>query len=1216
MNLTKSGLIRLCVACLGSTVLVAALFGAVGLQAGDGTLEPGVSMIFWDGFEGDLGAWVELTRTLGNYAAITTSPVHSGSQAVALVLSDLSGAGYVALSRTLPVTTNVRVRGWVHDFGNDWSGAVEVDAPGSGQYSLLAIPPSYVYTDAYGLRFNTEWVARAGSRSPGWHAFDLLVTNAGTMARVDEQVVERPVPTNTTSPWVHEPHTLAGALRLVSPWTTGALVYDDVEVVAPPSTTDDLILAVKDDFLALYGDTDFSPLYPTLGQVTTTPCLPDMRSIAGTAMAFALDARTGGGSGGTARVPVSRQRAIQLISDTLAYGQWAYDDINTVGLYNCNSLTTYELALSAWMIWWDLPLELRAAVQARVVADAERYVNQPPRDGYVGDTRAEENAWTAKFLALAANMFPFEPRASAWETAARCFAFHSITNQPTTYCGHTTQTVHPDFTLDNHGLSPNPLYADSVFQELSGGALAYRAAGRTVPDEFVHNVAGLWNRHQQDIDWGRTYYYRVNSDWDSQGWHWMGGSVAAFLSLEPAAYVSGVPLVTPAEEREFLQTRWLINDGRVAVHTGPVAVITETSFSPGTPSYAWFLNANQVQDGYIWGYLYHHPELLEQTTLLTPTLYMPAIAQSYVPPSFNNWQPAFSPDGQQVVFVRQREGGYSDVFLMNADGSGLSNLTQTPDADEDTPIFSPDGSKIAFASDREGQWDIYLMDSDGTNVGPIISRVESDELGPTFSPDGDSLAFSSDRDMGNWDIYVAPITGGTWTRLTTDPDVERFPVFSADGETLVYRRKVDGNSEIYVMDVASLLSRRLTSSPGFDGYPALTPDGSGVVFASSRSGDFQLHSVNIGGTGALTLTSLSGYRAHTPRLSNDGRTLIYAAAPVAGAYDIYTASYHSPLETLASRGATDTLGLCDWTSGVFAVGWGIAWRSTGDDAHAQRTQDWVDSCSIATYTITHVNDGLLGYASLMAYQFDPQPDYLVFAQRVADYLTNTAQRTSDGTLTHVDDTVWDDTMISVVPFLIEMWQVTGDHLYLDEAATQVVQHAAILQDPATGLYRHAWRESTDEYLSPSYWARGNSWNMIASAQLLDVLPITHTLRPQIVAVAQSQAQPLVAQQDSSGLWRTVVDRPDFYLESSGSAGIAYGLLCGVQGGWLPPDMAESAGAARLGLWRKVSADGTLTDVSAPTGPMVPEESYNAVLHDDMQLYGQGMGLLALSPCLH
>jgi hypothetical protein len=350
-----------------------------------------------------------------------------------------------------------------------------------------------------------------------------------------------------------------------------------------------------------------------------------MRSMAATAMAFALDARVGPPD----RMAASKLRAIQLISDTLTYGQWAYDDINAVGLYYCNSATTLELALSSWLIWWDLPSDLQAQVKARVVADANKYTAGYPRSGYIGDSKIEENGLVATFLSIAANMFPADANAPQWEARARCFAFHTITHQPTDYCGYTTQTVWPDFKVDNHNLSPNPHYADSGLQELAGAALAYRAAGRSLPAEFAHNVAGLWLRQKQDIDWGRTYYYLVNADWGSQGWNWMGGSIAAFLSLEPGTYQNGQPLVSVQDELKFLQRRWLLNDGRVAVYTTPVISITEQNFSPGTLSQAWFLNANQVQAGYIWGYLNHHPELLARTTVFSNSVFLPAVVANH-----------------------------------------------------------------------------------------------------------------------------------------------------------------------------------------------------------------------------------------------------------------------------------------------------------------------------------------------------------------------------------------------------------------------------------------------------------------------------------------------------------------------------------------------------------------------------------------------------------
>lgn len=585
------------------------------------------TLVFTDDFENTLSAWTVLTLTLTdtaptNRAIITTSPVHSGGGAAAVIRVT---ADYAALSTTIMPMSNARARAWVYDFDDEASGAFEsIWSRTSPEYSALVISPRSVFTNSYALRFGTQWI-KGPVRSPGWHQFDVIVTEHGAFGRIDGRVLEYDVPlSQTRAVWLNEGQTRTQWIKAIAPWTNGPFVFDDVTVTSPPSTTDALLLAVKDDFIDLYGATDFSVLYPTLGGANPIPCLPDMRSLAGTAMALALDAKTNT----TGRAAQSRQKAIQLISDTLTYGQWAYDDIHTTSLFYCNTATTLELALTAWMMWPDLAPDLRSATKAKIIAEADRYVSEHafPHSGFQSDSKIEENALAAEFFAIAANMFPAEPHAPQWEALARCFAVHSITNQPTTACGYTTQTVYPDFKVDNHGLSPNPHYADSGLQELAGGALAYRAAGRLLPLEFASNVSQLWKRQKQDIDWGGTYYYRVNADWGSQGWSWMGGSIAAFLRFESATYDNGVPLITAEEEYRFLQTRWLLNDGRVAVFTPPVTTFTETLFSPGTASQAWFLNANQVQAGFIWGYLYHHPELLARTMTVTPTVYLPALA--------------------------------------------------------------------------------------------------------------------------------------------------------------------------------------------------------------------------------------------------------------------------------------------------------------------------------------------------------------------------------------------------------------------------------------------------------------------------------------------------------------------------------------------------------------------------------------------------------------
>ncbi|MCL6450513.1 MAG: Ig-like domain-containing protein [Acetobacteraceae bacterium] len=70
--------------------------------------------------------------------------------------------------------------------------------------------------------------------------------------------------------------------------------------------------------------------------------------------------------------------------------------------------------------------------------------------------------------------------------------------------------------------------------------------------------------------------------------------------------------------------------------------------------------------------------------------------------------PAWSPDGQRIAFTSHRDGNY-EIYLMNADGTGLRNLTRHP-ATDNSATWSPDGKKIAFVSSRDGGYDVYVLE--------------------------------------------------------------------------------------------------------------------------------------------------------------------------------------------------------------------------------------------------------------------------------------------------------------------------------------------------------------------------------------------------------------------------------------------------------------------------------------------------------------------------
>src|SRR5206468_11602724 len=91
------------------------------------------------------------------------------------------------------------------------------------------------------------------------------------------------------------------------------------------------------------------------------------------------------------------------------------------------------------------------------------------------------------------------------------------------------------------------------------------------------------------------------------------------------------------------------------------------------------------------------------------------------------------PPLDQIAFTTNRDGN-DEIYLMNADGTGLVNLTNTA-AFDGYPTWSPDGSKLAFRSDRDGNAEIYVMNADGTGLINLTNNAAFDGY-PRWSPDG------------------------------------------------------------------------------------------------------------------------------------------------------------------------------------------------------------------------------------------------------------------------------------------------------------------------------------------------------------------------------------------------------------------------------------------------------------------------------------------------
>lgn len=138
-----------------------------------------------------------------------------------------------------------------------------------------------------------------------------------------------------------------------------------------------------------------------------------------------------------------------------------------------------------------------------------------------------------------------------------------------------------------------------------------------------------------------------------------------------------------------------------------------------------------------------------------------------------SYSPVWSPSGSKVAFITSdpsdREIYTAKIYLVNADGTGLQQLTDR--VDKFHPFqWSPDGSKIAF----QFQSNIYTINVDGTNRTQITDSGE--DGGPTWSPDGSKIAFISRRN-GNWDIFVVDSDGSNLVQLTFDEKDDYEPVW-------------------------------------------------------------------------------------------------------------------------------------------------------------------------------------------------------------------------------------------------------------------------------------------------------------------------------------------------------------------------------------------------------------------------------------------------------
>ncbi|MGE3180745.1 MAG: M28 family peptidase, partial [Phycisphaerae bacterium] len=182
---------------------------------------------------------------------------------------------------------------------------------------------------------------------------------------------------------------------------------------------------------------------------------------------------------------------------------------------------------------------------------------------------------------------------------------------------------------------------------------------------------------------------------------------------------------------------------------------------------------------------------------------------------------SYSPDGNLIAFASNRAAYadnlpekeaehrdtdpsyFNDIYIMNADGNNVRQLTKTPGYDGG-PFFSPDGKRICWRrfSEDGATAEVFTMNIDGSDVRQL-THLGAMSWAPYYHPSGEYLIFTTNKHgFANFELYVVSADGGTPVRITTTDGFDGLPVFTPDGKRLAWTstRTTDKKAQIFIAD--------------------------------------------------------------------------------------------------------------------------------------------------------------------------------------------------------------------------------------------------------------------------------------------------------------------------------------------------------------------------------------------------------------------------------
>ncbi len=199
-------------------------------------------------------------------------------------------------------------------------------------------------------------------------------------------------------------------------------------------------------------------------------------------------------------------------------------------------------------------------------------------------------------------------------------------------------------------------------------------------------------------------------------------------------------------------------------------------------------------------------------------------------------QPAWSPDGLWIAFMREGQDGIYQLYIIKTDGTQLKQLTFDP-GNKSRPSWSPDGQRIVYNASVNGQSDIFVINWDGSGK-KALANSPLREHSPAWSPDGQKIAYLYQQekvggllDAYPQDIYIMNPNGTDKRVVTRSASWGSSPAWSPDSNQLVFQSFKD--CSLYVVNTDGSGLRRLTNAPLSAANPTWSPDGRYIAFDAS-----------------------------------------------------------------------------------------------------------------------------------------------------------------------------------------------------------------------------------------------------------------------------------------------------------------------------------------------------------------------------------------------